>query len=397
MVMFDDPRLTTRSSDVVLANKDDLTTVQTLGHYAELLADAVVSAPVFGVSKRVIFLRHQGRSLPLLNPVLLEARDFSFRTESCWPSLQDIKMRANRPKYISFKAMSLDGNSQDVQVSGDTAQSLHSHLELLDGGSPALKMTQFQLFQALRLQYFKEAGWPLRLSNQLLGMSDRSTAENNDDNVFDGQWNLTVKAAIKLPTQPEKFVIDLRDPFACLSATDFAILRSYCVLRHGIRLGLFQVANPFLALAVNLVAQPDSIITASDLSGRDVLMRLFEESAQRKIPVVTGKITDLEYRQKPDAFFLDWCWSEGEDATFEADIRTISKKLTASGMVYLAVPEHLGKLELSRSIFTKIFPRVSSGTSDHVDFVIGMRSASAPALGEAQLIHNLNPFPWRSN
>lgn len=395
IVLFDDPRLTTRTADIVLTNQDDAAAVRMVSQYAEMLPEApVVSAPMFGLSKRMLFLRHSGRPFPLFNPVLTEARDFSFKQEELWFGMSNFRVRARRPEFVSVEAVGVDGTGKNVQVSGNAARWMHWHLELLNGVAPIYKLTPAQRFQAYRLQYFQEQGWPLKLNMRMLDLVER-TEENPDSHiVFEGEYDFIVPAMTQMPGQPQSYKVNLRDPFACLSAAERTILHIFFARHLDAPFSLFQVANPMLVLAANLLKPAEGIIAVADDPAMHVIHAFSDDVAGHKVSFLKNKLSDANYRDKANILFLDWYWPEDESDKIEADIRKISKKLSAQGIVYMVIPSKLEKLALAKTIFSKVFPRVASRAVHGADILAGMRSTDAPA-GEIKLPENLLPFPWQ--
>lgn len=394
IVLFDDPRLTNRAADIVLSHPDDAAAIRMVGQYAELLAGApVISAPMFGVSKRLLFLRHNGRSLPFFNPVLAEARDFSFKHEELWFGLNDFRVRVRRPEFVSIEAIGLDGTGKNVQVSGDTARLLHRHLELMNGAAPLYRLTPMQQFQAYRLQYFQDRGWPLGLSMRMLDIVERTADKRESVIAFDGEYGFTVPALTKMPGQPASYKVDLRDPFAALSAAEQTILHIFFARHLDAPFSLFQVANPMLVLAANLLKPAEGVIAVADDPGNHVVQAFGDDLVEHKVSFLNNKLSEVSYREKATVMFLDWYWKDDDSDEVETDIRKISKKLSARGILYLVVPTRLKKRDMADAMLKKIFPRVAFRSADGADILVGMRATEATA-GELGLPENLAPFPW---
>lgn len=131
------PVLRTKAVPVVPAEKETPHLVDALCEQMLSLETLGVSAPMFGISKRVIVVRDQSedKPFPMVNPEIMKFSSEKQAFEEGSPSYPGISAFVDRPEKISLRYYDLQGNVQELEAQGLLSTVIQHQMDYLEGKS----------------------------------------------------------------------------------------------------------------------------------------------------------------------------------------------------------------------------------------------------------------------
>ncbi len=131
------PVLRTKAVLVVPAEKATLHLVDALCEQMLSLETLGVSAPMFGISKRVIVVRDQAEDklCLMINPEIMKFSSEKQAFEEGSPSYPGISAFVERPEKISLQYYDLQGDVQELEAQGLLSTVIQHQMDYLEGKS----------------------------------------------------------------------------------------------------------------------------------------------------------------------------------------------------------------------------------------------------------------------